>query len=258
MKTILQNGTEAVVDRYSAEDIESEFGIKTTARNDRIRAALKIKAIEPVHYHGKKPYFDAKQMEELRFQNQHLESGGTLKSYQELRQKPCSTLATENGDKTAALDKYWGDRPPIPELDSLLRNAVDAVTMNPRLEAYAQFEVYIKFDQAISDTEVKELMGWKPPRTGFRESCYQFNFYGYSHKQGTNKRYLEDGSSYEVPCLVKQKLWKVEKVDLEKELAEKKEKKRQKKLDAQKMEEEKANQNYDAVKEILSANHEIS
>ncbi len=252
MKTIqavpVNNETEFEVDRYSYNDIEQEFGIKSSARRERIIAA----DITP-HREGKTPWIDAEQMEVLRRQNKYLMTPGTtLESYRQSIGLNSSSSSIEN---TLAVAE------PLPkvefcEWDEFMRNSRDEILMNPRLKAYATFETYHLLNKTISDREIIDIMDWKPPRTGFKESCYQFYFWGYSHYPVAEQVEQKDGSWKEVTKLVKQKLWKIKKIDLEQENRLKLEAKKRKRLEARKKQEQdhedKANQNYNAVKLMMS------
>ena len=236
------------VDRYYYGDIEREFDIKATARRERLIAA----EITP-HREGKTPWLDAQQMEELRRQNNYLKNpGATLESYRQHRELNGSNPIKEDSLAIA-------DASPIVEYsewDEHMRNARDEILMNPRLKAYATFETYCLLDRTISDREIIDIIDWKPPRTGFKESCYQFDFWGYSHYPVAEQVEQEDGSWREVTKLVKQKLWKIKKIDLEQQNRLKLEAKKRKRLEARKKQEQdredKANQNYNAVKLMMS------
>ena len=248
MKTIqavpVNNETEFEVDRYSYNDIEQEFGIKSSARRERIIAA----DITP-HREGKTPWIDAEQMEVLRRQNKYLmTSGTTLESYRQSIGLNSSSSAIEN---TLAVAE------PLPkvefcEWDEFMRNSRDEILMNPRLKANASFETYYLLNKEISDREIIDVIGWKPPRTGFRESCYQFIFWAFSYYNVAEQVPQEDGSWKEVTKLVKQKLWKINKIDLEQENRLKLEAKQQKRLETEKKQEEKAIAHHKEMKGMMN------
>jgi hypothetical protein len=136
-------------------------------------------------------------------------------------------------------NKYEGEISPIEEWEAIKRNALDAIAMNPRLQAYAQFEIFIKSNQSMSDDEITELIGFKPPRTGYSYDCYQFTRFGSIHVLRAEK-------------LLKQSTWKLEKVNLQKQNFLRAERKRQRKLQHSAAEEERAIGVYNDFKEVMT------
>jgi hypothetical protein len=98
-------------------------------------------------------------------------------------------------------DKYDTDFPAILDMEIVRRNALDAIASNERIQAYAQFEIYARSRETLTDTEIKELIGFKPIRSGYKYERYQF--IRYSKIDVINK----NGK------LEKQSTWLIEKFD---------------------------------------------
>ncbi len=47
-------------------------------------------------------------------------------------------------------------------MEIIRRNALDAIASNERIQAYAQFEIYAKSRETLTDKEIAELIGFKP------------------------------------------------------------------------------------------------
>lgn len=182
-------------DRYYYSDITELLGIQRTAINKRIRSAnIKPHADE----NNRQAYLDVEQFEEFKRITAWVEAGNSTEKYQgryhvseELfasAQPPANSLAVQSESFVAEVPLY----------DEFMRNAIDEISMNDRLKAYAAFETYHLLNKTISDKECIELIGWKPPRSGFREGEYKFLRAGNSH-------YPENGN------LVRQALWRIEK-----------------------------------------------
>lgn len=98
-------------------------------------------------------------------------------------------------------DKYSTDFPAILDMEIIRRNALDAIASNERIQAYAQFEIYARSQETLTDKEIKELIGFKPPRTGYKYERYKFIRYSKIDVVG------RDGK------LSKQSTWLIEKFD---------------------------------------------
>lgn len=98
-------------------------------------------------------------------------------------------------------DKYDTDFPAILDMEIIRRNALDAIASNERIQAYAQFEIYAKSKETLTDKEIEELIGFKPPRTGYEYERYRFIRYSKIHTAGNNGK------------LKKQSTWLIEKFD---------------------------------------------
>ena len=98
-------------------------------------------------------------------------------------------------------DKYDTDFPAILDMEIIRRNALDAIASNERIQAYAQFEIYAKSRETLTDKEIEELIGFKPPRTGYKYERYKFIRYSRIHVVGKNGK------------LEKQLTWLIEKFD---------------------------------------------
>lgn len=129
----------------------------------------------------------------------------------------CITTATEK-------DKYNTDFPPILDMEIIRRNALDAIASNERIQAYALFEIYAKSQETLTDKEIKELIGFKPPRTGYRYERYKFIRYSRIDVIGEQNK------------LEKQSTWLIEKFDPLKEIKQKKAKQQAKMLEAASLE----------------------
>ncbi|MDJ0571834.1 MAG: hypothetical protein QNJ53_22705 [Pleurocapsa sp. MO_192.B19] len=216
MKTVLpvnqSNGIErkAIVDKFSYEDAERELGIRTTALKMLIRAANIYPHVEENH---KTPYLDFEQMEELRRIHDHLSTGKSAESYQGKYTSDCNTSPSKiyetlvNSSQLdyvspGGIEKYGTELRPILEWDALHRNAIDEISMNTRLRAYAKFNIFAASNQSISDGEIQEAIGWKPTRTGFTEDCYRFIRHGKINVLNKKTKKLE-----------KQSTWLIEKFD---------------------------------------------
>lgn len=218
-----------IVDQFFYGEIEREFGIAETALKERIKAAN----ITP-HRDGKTPFVDLGQMLVLRQQHEYLAGGKsrTLKSYRETYISPNTekNKLVSIGD-TTAIDKYETDFPAILNMEIVRRNALDAIATNERIQAYAQFEIYARSGESMTDREIEELIGFKPPRTNYKYDRYKFIRYGKIH--------VLDKSN--VGKLKKMSTWLIEKFDpLEQRSSTK-----------QKAEEEAAIQTYIQVKEAF-------
>ena len=98
-------------------------------------------------------------------------------------------------------DKYDTDFPAILDMEIIRRNALDAIASNERIQAYAQFEIYALSKETLTDKEIKELIGFKPPRNGYKYERYKFIRYSSIHVVGKNGK------------LEKQLTWLIEKID---------------------------------------------
>lgn len=98
-------------------------------------------------------------------------------------------------------DKYDTDFPAILDMEIIRRNALDAIASNERIQAYAQFEIYAKSNETLTDKEICELIGFKPPRTGYKYERYKFIRYSSIHVK------TKDGK------LEKQSTWLIKKFD---------------------------------------------
>ena len=121
-------------------------------------------------------------------------------------------------------DKYNTDFPPILDMEIIRRNALDAIASNERIQTYALFEIYAKSQETLTDAEIADLIGFKPPRTGYKYERYKFIRYSKIDIVG------DDGK------LKKQSTWLVEKFDPVKEAKTKKERKQAQIIDAQNLE----------------------
>jgi hypothetical protein len=220
-----------IVDRYLYPDLEKEFGIALNALKARMRAAN----INPCR-EGRTPFVTREQADILRQQHQYLETPGTtLKSYQDAY--GITDIAVSDTSEPEDLEVVFSSH------DEFMRNARDEILMNQRLKAYASFETYHLLNKTISDRECEEIIGWKPPRTGFREESYRFV------RISKTSTFNPETGKFE-----SQKLWKIEKVNLERELLLKQDRRKQRKLAAAASaeEEEKAIANHVALKQALS------
>ena len=102
---------------------------------------------------------------------------------------------------TSSPDKYDTDFPAILDMEIVRRNALDAIASNERIQAYAQFEIYARSRETLTDIEIKELIGFKPPRTNYKYERYQFIRYSKIDVMGKNGK------------LQKQTTWLIEKFD---------------------------------------------
>ncbi len=116
-------------------------------------------------------------------------------------------------------DKYDTDFPAILDMEIIRRNALDAIASNERIQAYAQFEIYAKSRETLTDKEIKELIGFKPLKTGYKYERYKF--IRYSKIDVVNK----NGE------LEKQSTWLIEKFDPMAEVEAKKIARRRKKIE---------------------------
>ncbi len=116
-------------------------------------------------------------------------------------------------------DKYDTDFPAILDMEIIRRNALDAIASNERIQAYAQFEIYALSNETLTDKEIKELIGFKPPRNGYKYERYKFIRYSSIHVVG------KDGK------LEKQLTWLIEKFDPIAEAKARKEAKEKRKRD---------------------------
>jgi hypothetical protein len=98
-------------------------------------------------------------------------------------------------------DKYDTDFPAILDMEIVRRNALDAIASNERIQAYAQFEIYARSRETLTDTEIKELIGFKPIRSGYKYERYRFIRYSKIDVIGKNGK------------LEKQSTWLIEKFD---------------------------------------------
>lgn len=71
-------------------------------------------------------------------------------------------------------DKYDTDFPAILDMEIIRRNALDAIASNERIQAYAQFEIYSRSQETLTDSEIQGLIGFKPPRTNYKYERYKF------------------------------------------------------------------------------------
>ena len=229
------------LDRYSYEQSASRLGIGDSKLRRFIRELDLI-----VEREGKTPYLTLEQFDAIAALHNHEKDGGSIKTFKQLvkssqlvkEEQPVHLVNSQPSQLVK--DKYWGDQPVQTELDPLLRNAMDEIAMSVREQAYAQLEVRMRTSRDISDDEVIVLFGWKPPRTGFRESCYEFIRYGKTYKPD------KDGKPVSVTT------WKIKKIDLEAEARLKAEKKNQKKLEAAKMADEGISA-YEDMKEMINS-----
>ncbi|MGL4880112.1 MAG: hypothetical protein ACRC8K_03505 [Waterburya sp.] len=98
-------------------------------------------------------------------------------------------------------DKYHTDFPAILDMEIIRRNALDAIASNERIQAYALFEIYAKSQETLTDQDIQELIGFKPPRTGYKYERYKFIRYSRIDVMG------DEGK------LKKQDTWLIEKFD---------------------------------------------
>ena len=98
-------------------------------------------------------------------------------------------------------DKYDTDFPAILDMEVIRRNALDAIASNERVQAYALFEIYAKSQETLTDIEIVELIGFKPPRTNYKYERYKFIRYSKIDVMGN------DGK------LQKQSTWLIKKFD---------------------------------------------
>ena len=178
------------LDRYYYKDIENLLDLQRTAIKTRIKAAnIKPHADE----NSKQAYLDPEQMQELQKVHEFMARGGVAANYQG---RYTGNVATPDATASIVENEVVAE---ILYHDEFLRNAINEISMNQRLRAYAGFDVYYFLNKTISDRECIELIGWKPPRSGFSEENYTFIRAGRSH-------YLDkDGK------LQKQAVWKIEK-----------------------------------------------
>lgn len=115
-------------------------------------------------------------------------------------------------------DKYDTDFPAILDMEIIRRNALDAIASNERIQAYAQFEIYAKSRETLTDKEIEELIGFAPPRTGYKYERYRFIRYSKIDTMGNNGK------------LKKQSTWLIEKFDPIAEAEAKKAAREQRKL----------------------------
>lgn len=99
------------------------------------------------------------------------------------------------------LDKYDTDFPAILDMEIIRRNALDAIASNERIQAYAQFEIYSRSKETLTDSEIQGLIGFKPPRTNYRYERYRFVRYSKIDVLDKNGK------------LQKQSTWLIEKFD---------------------------------------------
>ena len=99
------------------------------------------------------------------------------------------------------LDKYDTDFPAILDMEIIRRNALDAIASNERIQAYAQFEIYSRSKETLTDSEIQCLIGFKPPRTNYKYDRYRFVRY--------SKIEVLDKNG----ALQKQTTWLIEKFD---------------------------------------------
>lgn len=163
------------IDTYTYEQAQQILEIKDTALRDRI----KMLGIVPER-NGKTPLLNQQQIEQLIALNDHLRAGGSAATFREimpsvlLSQLPRNSQLNKIELPQATEDKYDTDFPAILDMEVFRRNALDAIATNERLQAYAQFEIYCRSKQTMSDKDIEELIGFKPPRTGFKYDCYKF------------------------------------------------------------------------------------
>lgn len=115
-------------------------------------------------------------------------------------------------------DKYNSDFPAILDMEIIRRNALDAIASNERIQAYAQFEIYARSRETLTDREIQELIGFKPSRTGYKYERYRFIRYSKIDVMG------KDGK------LEKQSTWLIEKFNPINDAEAKKAAREQKKL----------------------------
>lgn len=115
-------------------------------------------------------------------------------------------------------DKYDTDFPAILDMEIVRRNALDAIASNERIQAYAQFEIYARSKETLTDTEITELIGFKPLRTGYKYERYKFIRYSKIDVIAKNGK------------REKQSTWLIEKFDPVAEAKQKKAAKEQRKL----------------------------
>lgn len=99
------------------------------------------------------------------------------------------------------LDKYDTDFPAILDMEIIRRNALDAIASNERIQAYAQFEIYSRSKETLTDREIEHLIGFKPPRTNYKYERYRFVRYSKIDVLDKNGK------------LQKQSTWLIEKFD---------------------------------------------
>lgn len=208
-------------DRYYYSDITELLGIQRTAINKRIRSAnIKPHADE----NNRQAYLDPEQFQEFERITAWVEAGNSTEKYRgryHISDQVVSSAQPLANSLTVQSERFVAE---VPLYDEFMRNAIDEISMNDRLKAYASFETYYLLNKTISDKECIELIGWKPPRSGFKEGEYKFTRVGKSH-------YVENGN------LVKQTLWRIEKQPL---------------VDYSRLELE-AQKNYQAIKELLES-----
>jgi hypothetical protein len=184
------------LDRIPLDQIETRYQIGRTARDTRLRAA----GITPIRV-GRSPFIDSEQLKLLDLQHQHLIAGGTLESFKQEFLTLTDTSATIIPILNQP-DKYDTDFSiPILEMEAIRRNALDAIASNERIQTYAILEIHAKLGETLTDSEIKELIGFKPPRTGFKYERYKFIRYSKIYMPGA------DGK------LVKESTWSIEKFD---------------------------------------------
>jgi len=98
-------------------------------------------------------------------------------------------------------DKYDTDFPAILDMEIIRRNALDAIASNERIQAYAQFEIYSMSKETLTDSEIQDLIGFKPPRTNYKYERYIFVRYSKIDVVDKNGK------------LQKQSTWIIEKFD---------------------------------------------
>lgn len=113
-----------------------------------------------------------------------------------MKHVPTDCLTTTNPE-----DKYNTNFPPILDMEIIRRNALDAIASNERIQAYAQFEIYARSQETLTDKEIKELIGFKPPRTGYKYERYKFMRYSKIDVLDSNGK------------RIKQSTWLIEKFD---------------------------------------------
>ena len=177
------------IEAYTYEQIQTLLGIKDTALRDRIRTL----GLTPER-EGKTPLINWKQFMQLKAFNEHLKKGGSIATFKQLV-KTAETTAQTKDLATCTVHSMQASH--LPELTQ--KNAVMAIATNPRLQAYAHFDIYHDSNQTITDDEVEALIGFKPPRTGYTYDYYRFIRYGKIHV-------LKDA------VLEKLATWKIEKL----------------------------------------------
>jgi hypothetical protein len=209
------------LDRYYYKDIEGILGIKRTAINTRKRAAK----IQPhADENSKEFYLDPEQMLELQKCHEFMERGGIASNYQG---RYFEDDAKADATALVAGDKYDSDFPAILDMEIVRRNALDAIASNERIQIYALFEIYSRSQETLTDKEITDLIGFKPPRTEFKYERYKFIRYSHIHVLGEESK------------LVKMATWLIEKFD---PLEQKK----------NKLQEVKAIANFEAIKDLIN------